>query len=94
MCADKIPKHRQSKMMKLYSLLVMAVIVGLAASDCGKDEYYQSDICIEHCSFPISQDDRYVIGTCVISSKYKVKYGSSGNVWQNCWKCTSDVLHY
>lgn len=72
----------------------MAVIVGLAASDCGKDEYYQSYICMEHCKFPTSENGDYVFGTCVLSSKYKVKYGSSGFVYQNCWKCTPDVLHY
>lgn len=72
----------------------MAVIVRLAASECGKDEYYQSNICMENCTFTISEEDRDFFGTCVISSKYKVKYGSSGFVYQYCWKCTSDVLHY
>lgn len=78
--------------MKLFSLVVMVVSVGLAASKCGKNEYYQSDTCMEHCTFTISADDRYILGTCVISSKYKVKYGSSGFVYQYCWKCTSDPL--
>jgi len=65
----------------------MAVLVGLVASDCGKDEYYSSDDCMEHCNFEISADDRYVIGTCVISSEYKID-----KVYQYCWKCTSDPL--
>lgn len=78
--------------MKLYSLLVLAVLVGLAASKCGKNEYYQSDICMEHCTFTISVDERYVYGTCIISSKYKVRYGATGTVYQYCWKCTSDPL--
>lgn len=66
----------------------MAVLVGLVASNCGKDEYYQSDDCMEHCTFKISADDRYVFGTCVISSEYKV----ADNIYQYCWKCTSDTL--
>ncbi|KAL5245122.1 hypothetical protein ACI65C_012532 [Semiaphis heraclei] len=53
--------------MKSYSLLIMAVLVGLVASNCGKDEYYQSDDCMEHCTFKISADDRYVfVSSCVV----------------------------
>jgi len=70
----------------------MAVLVGLVASKCGEDEYDSSYICIQHCSFKISDGSPSVLGTCIISSRPKI-HTEAGDVYQQCWKCTADPLN-
>ncbi|KAF0751403.1 Uncharacterized protein FWK35_00030741 [Aphis craccivora] len=79
--------------MKLYLLLVVAVLVGLASSKpmaCKKDEYELVDMCEEHC---VSKEGHhnFVIGICKVSSKFRVYYDNYTKYFE-CWKCTGEPL--
>lgn len=65
----------------------MAVLVGLVASNCEKNDYYSQEICAQTCEFTKRLHNHYVKGICKISSTYKIKYGEAITVYRNCWRC-------